>query len=372
MPAPRSQNGSNAPIRPLRILSRPQQPQISGEPPVANSLTKPSNAASQPSKEKNTSSPNLSESVSVAKPQAPRTPVAGRQNQHESRTGGKETVISPSRALIPYTPPLAPPAFIIKKQAVVEEPILRLSIRELLDTSDILETRDLPKLPRLPVAPPAPMMGAEPNDGSAFMSPLTITGTPINPQGHTNNYEPTPVERFLKISDLTTRFLTERLTDLAYDPELSLRLQADFEVFEAAYHALPFERALNPYKVIFASVTALKKSVELRNNDAKIIGGLKEMTMAYDQIRSEALHGRWLRGEQPFPGKAAVAKLGQCGVDLVDSVGWSLRGGDQHCKLPPKVTSAVAPTPGCRTTGKFAKFFATPGVLGGLRKEMGM
>ncbi|KAK6352724.1 hypothetical protein TWF696_004727 [Orbilia brochopaga] len=229
------------------------------------------------------------------------------------------------------------------RELTMEEAIHELSIRELLDTSDVIEP--LPKLKHHfeKTAFPGPFTpAANRPDTTSFSSPLTITQTPINPNidGNGAQHEETPVERFLKIADVTSRYMTERLNEITYNPDLSHRLKADFEVLNAAYNALPFDQGLNPHRVIHNTLTSLKRCLEQRNHDAKVLGALKHMTQTYDMIRTQAIHERWLKGEQAVStagmreryqlGCIAIARSGE---NLVDTLKWNIRGGDMHVQL---------------------------------------
>ncbi|EGX53078.1 hypothetical protein AOL_s00007g27 [Orbilia oligospora ATCC 24927] len=235
-----------------------------------------------------------------------------------------------------------------------EEP-KKISIRELLDTSDIIEPMTMSKPPFLPTILIEPSTPANNQPSGIFSSPLTITKTPFNPNNPQNTIqEPTPAERFLKLSDVTSRYLTERLSDINYSPDLSRRLKSDFEVIESTYNAIPFERALNPYRVIWHALIGLKKAIELRNNDAKIVGALKKMSQTYDTVRHQALHERRFDGDQQFDfdtrnatapavttavnvksdiknnDAQAIAKSGET---LMDTLKWNIRGGDTNVRL---------------------------------------
>ncbi|KAK6339956.1 hypothetical protein TWF718_009345 [Orbilia javanica] len=228
----------------------------------------------------------------------------------------------------------------------------KISIRELLDTSDIIEPITMSKPPFLPSILIEPSTPANNQPSGVFSSPLTITKTPFNPNNPQNgSQEPTPLERFYKLSDVTSRYLTERLGDIKYNPDLSRRLKSDFEVIESAYNALPFDRSVNPNRIIWHTLLGLKKAVELRNNDAKIVGALKKMTQTYDTVRHQALHERRFDGDLPFGHEAgtttgptpstagkwdvnsgiqAIAKSGEM---LMDTVKWNIRGGDTNVRL---------------------------------------
>ncbi|EWC44857.1 hypothetical protein DRE_00916 [Drechslerella stenobrocha 248] len=222
----------------------------------------------------------------------------------------------------------------------MEEAIKKLSVRELLDTSDIIEPLPKPRL-QLPcsLVPSTPAVILH-DSNMLPSSPLTITQTPLNPHNPANSQnEPTPIDRFLKVSDILTRVLTDRLDNIHYDPELSSRLKPDFEAFDAAFNSLPLDRSLNPYRIIHTSITSLKRCLEQRNHDAKVLGALKQMTQTYDMLRTQALHERWLRGEQPVTagmrerfqmGCLAVARSGD---ELIDTLKWNIRGGDMHVNL---------------------------------------
>ncbi|KAF3911906.1 hypothetical protein ABW21_db0205073 [Orbilia brochopaga] len=226
------------------------------------------------------------------------------------------------------------------RELTMEEAIEKISIRELLDNSDVIEPLPRHNHTFVKLNIPAPSTPASRlPDLTAFSSPLTLTQTPSNLNGNSAAAQ-TPVERFLKIADLTSRYLTERLDEISYNPDLSRRLKADFEVFDAAYNALPFDNSLNPYRVIHNSLTSLKRCLEQRNHDARVLGALKHMTQTYDMIRTQAIHERWLKGEPPVDtvamrerfqlGCIAIAKSGE---NLVDTLKWNIRGGDMHVRL---------------------------------------
>ncbi|KAK6523349.1 hypothetical protein TWF281_001329 [Arthrobotrys megalospora] len=229
------------------------------------------------------------------------------------------------------------------EEPTVEEP-KKISIRELLDTSDIIEPTTFSKLPFLPTILVEPATPAHNKPSDIFSSPLTITKTPFNPNNPENAIrEPTPVERFLKLTDVTSRYLTERLSDINYNPDLSRRLKSDFEVVETAYNALPFDRSLNPYRIIWHTLLGLKRSIELRNNDAKIVGALKQMSQTYDAVRHQALHERRFGSDQPFTPEAeaittplslsSVQAVAKSGENLMDTLKWNIRGGDTNVRL---------------------------------------
>ncbi|KAJ6263843.1 hypothetical protein Dda_2415 [Drechslerella dactyloides] len=229
-----------------------------------------------------------------------------------------------------------------KKEMTMEEAIYKVSIRELLDNSDVIEPlpRHKHRFTKTSLLAPTTPASQLP-DTTCFSSPLTITKTPNDPNNVAGTrHEQTPVERFLKIADVTSRYMTDRLDEIAYNPHISRRLKADFEVLDDAYNALPYDQSLNPYRVIHNSLTSLKRSLERRNHDAKVLGALKHMTQTYDMVRTQALHGRWLRGGPPPDtammrerfqmGCMAVARSGE---NLVDTLKWNIRGGDMHVRL---------------------------------------
>ncbi|KAK6352094.1 hypothetical protein TWF730_008925 [Orbilia blumenaviensis] len=230
------------------------------------------------------------------------------------------------------------------------EELKKVSIRDLLDTSDIIEPITLSKPPFLPAILLEPSTPAHNQPSGVFSSPLTITKTPFNPNNPANAIqEPSPLERFLKLADVTSRYLTERLSDISYNPDLSRRLKSDFEVIETAYNSLRFDRSLNPNRIIWHTLLGLRKAVELRNNDAKIVGALKKMTQTYDTVRHQALHERRFEGEQTLnavdtdntaPTAAGIwntddrfQAVAQSGEDLMDTLKWNIRGGDTNVRL---------------------------------------
>ncbi|KAF3935180.1 hypothetical protein ABW20_dc0109032 [Dactylellina cionopaga] len=349
----------------LRILppTKPQLPETPEESaPADTSCTNSSSLDESLSNETGTSPPTIPESIISNKPdfQYAQTHLA---EENRCTTNGTDEIdggVPLSWSTIPETPCPLPAT---QKRLVVEEPIKKLPIRELLDTSDVIEPTALPKLPRLPAIFPTLSTPGQFQHSTIFSSPLAITETPVNPQTalSTAQYEPTPTERFLKISDVVSRYLTARLDDITYNPDLSRRLKADFEVLDAAYNNLPFDRSLNPYRIIYASLTALKRSVENRNADARVLGALKQMTQTYDTIRTQSIHERWLKGEhfakttpsvKPTPsaitttlsatpaptmsqnlkdkygaGCMAIAKSGE---NLMETLKWNIGGGDMH------------------------------------------
>ncbi|RVD88936.1 uncharacterized protein DFL_003100 [Arthrobotrys flagrans] len=166
----------------------------------------------------------------------------------------------------------------------------------------------------------------------------------------TSDIELTPHERFLKLSDVTSRYLTEHLGKINYNPDLSRRLKSDLEVIESAYNTLRFDRSLNPNRILWHTLIGLKKAIELRNNDAKIVGALKEMSQTYDTVRHQALHERRFDGDQLFnfeAGNAAAAAtagkwrmdnsgvqaVAKAGENLMDTLKWNIRGGDTNVGL---------------------------------------
>ncbi|KAF3126261.1 hypothetical protein TWF703_010519 [Orbilia oligospora] len=312
----------------LRIVSASSKPDTSDESPTADTVF-PGNSLVEKTSSQQTRStpPTLPEPVEArSKPQL----EAGQDTVTEdfSSIDEDEGGVPVSWAMASDAQSETPVATSADK-TTTEEP-KKISIRELLDTSDIIEPMTMSKPPFLPTILIEPSTPANNQPSGIFSSPLTITKTPFNPNNPQNaTQEPTPAERFLKLSDVTSRYLTERLGDINYNADLSRRLKSDFEVIESTYNAIPFERALNPYRVIWHALIGLKKAIELRNNDAKIVGALKKMSQTYDTVRHQALHERRFDGDQPFDFETGNATA----PAATTTVNWNIRGGDTNVRL---------------------------------------
>ncbi|KAF3227568.1 hypothetical protein TWF191_003652 [Orbilia oligospora] len=321
----------------LRIVSASTKPDTSDESPKADTVFSGNSLGEKTSSQQTRSTPpTLPEPVEArSKPQL----EAGQDTVTEdfSSVDEEEGGVPVSWAMASDAQSETPVATLADK-TTTEEP-KKISIRDLLDTSDIIEPMTMSKPPFLPTILIEPSTPANNQPSGIFSSPLTITKTPFNPNNPQNaTQEPTPAERFLKLSDVTSRYLTERLSDINYNPDLSRRLKSDFEVIESTYNAIPFERALNPYRVIWHALIGLKKAIELRNNDAKIVGALKKMSQAYDTVRHQALHERRFDGDQPLDfetgNTTAPAAITAVNVksDMKNS-SWNIRGGDTNVRL---------------------------------------
>ncbi|KAK6513591.1 hypothetical protein TWF506_008028 [Arthrobotrys conoides] len=355
-PAPNLPNTLQENITPktLRIVSASSKPESSDESPKTDTIFSGSSLAEKtPSQQARSTPPTLPEPVEArSKPQleAGQDTTTDDASSVDEEDGG----VPISWAMASDTQCETPIAISAEK-LTAEEP-KKISIRELLDTSDIIEPMTMSKPPFLPTILIEPSTPANNQPSGVFSSPLTITKTPLNPNNPENAIqEPTPVERFLKLSDVTSRYLTERLSDINYNPDLSRRLKSDFEVIESAYNAIPFERAINPNRIIWHTLIGLKKAIELRNNDAKIVGALKRMSQTYDTVRHQALHERRFDGDQPFDSEAGnatapaattatttgkwdmndagVQTIAKSGEILMDTLKWNIRGGDTNVRL---------------------------------------
>ncbi|KAK6499148.1 hypothetical protein TWF481_011719 [Arthrobotrys musiformis] len=356
----------------LRIVSAPSKPEASDDSAQANTSFSGSSLiveTSSPQEVKSTL-PILPEPVEArSKPQL--EPGQDNATDLASNNDEDEGGVPISWAMAADAQSVTPAASTAENLAT-EEP-MKIPIRELLDTSDFIEPMTMSKPPFLPAIPDEAATPSHNQPAGIFSSPLTITKTPYNPNDPANAaQDPTPLERFLKLSDVTSRYLTERLGDINYSPDLSRRLKSDFEVIEAAYNAIPFERALNAHRILWHTLLSLKKAVELRNNDAKIVGALKKMTQTYDTVRHQALHERRFDGEQPFgteagaPTAAATAAAGKwdsnsgfqaiarSGENLMDTLKWNIRGGDTNVRL----------SQGNGNAGRTAMGFGNPGFGG--------
>ncbi|KAF3234690.1 hypothetical protein TWF128_002257 [Orbilia oligospora] len=312
----------------LRIVSASSKPDTSDESPTADTVFSGNSLVEKTSSQQTRSTPpTLPEPVEArSKPQL----EAGQDTVTEdfSSIDEEEGGVPVSWAMASDAQSETPVATSADK-TTTEEP-KKISIRELLDTSDIIEPMTMSKPPFLPTILIEPSTPANKQPSGIFSSPLTITKTPFNPNNPQNaTQEPTPAERFLKLSDVTSRYLTERLGDINYNADLSRRLKSDFEVIESTYNAIPFERALNPYRVIWHALIGLKKAIELRNNDAKIVGALKKMSQTYDTVRHQALHERRFDGDQPFEFETENATA----PAATTTVNWNIRGGDTNVRL---------------------------------------
>ncbi|KAF3147488.1 hypothetical protein TWF594_002707 [Orbilia oligospora] len=319
----------------LRIVSASSKPDTSDESPTADTVFSGNSLVEKTSSQQTRSTPpTLPEPVEArSKPQL----EAGQDTVTEdfSSIDEDEGGVPVSWAMASDAQSETPVATSADK-TTTEEP-KKISIRELLDTSDIIEPMTMSKPPFLPTILIEPSTPANNQPSGIFSSPLTITKTPFNPNNPQNaTQEPTPAERFLKLSDVTSRYLTERLGDINYNADLSRRLKSDFEVIESTYNAIPFE------------------PIELRNNDAKIVGALKKMSQTYDTVRHQALHERRFDGDQPFDfetGNAtapaatttvnvksdlknnSVQAIAKSGETLMDTLKWNIRGGDTNVRL---------------------------------------